>query len=86
MSNELTTDEKISIVDQHLKNLQYTRYNLELSVKEANAAAVPNTATIDSLTLQMSDIDAQSAVINTELTTLNAAKAAEQAALASNNK
>lgn len=74
MSIELTIEEKIGIAEQHLRNLEFSRYNLELSIKEANASAVPNQGSVDALTLQMNDIDAQQEVINTELNSLNAAK------------
>lgn len=71
MSTELTDIEKATVVDQHIKNLGYTLYNLNLSLREAQAVAIPNQDTVNSLNLQVSDVTAQIAVLEAELATLN---------------
>jgi hypothetical protein len=71
MSIELTDVEKANIVDQHLKNLGYTLYNLNLSLREANAVAIPNQESVNSLTLQINDVQAQMSALQTELASLN---------------
>jgi len=37
MTVELTVDEKLSIIDQHIKQMQYSIYGAELDLIEANA-------------------------------------------------
>jgi hypothetical protein len=37
MSDILTNDEKLSIVNQHLKNVEYSIYGLQLDIIEAEA-------------------------------------------------
>lgn len=66
----LTNDEKIGIANQHLKNLQYNRYNLELSLKEENALDTPNAASVADVQLQITSIDAKIAAIEAEIETL----------------
>lgn len=67
----LAKEEKIEIVNQHLKNLEYNKYNLSLSVIEENSAAIPNASIIDSLNLQLTDISAKISALESELTELN---------------
>ena len=69
---ELTNEEKIDIVNQHIRNLQLNKYNLSLSVLEESASAVPNQSTIDALQLQINDLDAKISVLTSELNTLQA--------------
>lgn len=68
----LTKEEKIEIVGQHIKNLDYNKYNITLSIVEENAASVPNQSVLDSLSVQEADIDAKINALNAELTELNA--------------
>jgi len=70
MTLELTNDEKVQIIEQHLKNLIYARYNTALNLKENQAVATPEQSTIDSLNLQISDLDAKQAVLESELAKL----------------
>jgi len=56
MTYELTNEEKTSIVNQHLRSLEYNKYNVEVSLKEENAVADKNVELIASLTSQVSII------------------------------
>ena len=73
MSIELTNDEKVMVVEQHLKNLAYTEYNLTISLEEAGAVAVPDQTMIDSLTLQLDDTRAKQLALESELAILKQA-------------
>ena len=66
MENELSTGDKISIIDQHMRNIEYSRYNLELSQLEENALTNPDQAILDSVTAQMADIDAKLAALQAQ--------------------
>jgi hypothetical protein len=67
----LTNEEKIGIANQHLKNLQYNRYNLELSLKEENALDTPNEASVADVQSQLNSIDAKIEAIEAEIDTLS---------------
>jgi type I restriction-modification system DNA methylase subunit len=69
----LSNQDKISVVQQHIKNLQLNKYNLEVSIVEENALENPAQSTLDSLNSQISDIVAKLAALDTELTTLQQA-------------
>lgn len=72
MTYELTNEEKISIVNQHLKNLEYSAFNLSLSVIEEQAATNPNAESISSLNSQIAEINAKKVVLLAELEELGA--------------
>lgn len=59
MTIELTNEEKLSIVNQHIKNLRLGQYGLELTTLELQAAQNPDLAQIESLALQIADINAK---------------------------
>lgn len=64
----LTNDQKIDLIDSHLKNLAYNKYNLQLSLIEENSVTPINQAAVDSIEEQIS-------VINTKVSALEAEKA-----------
>ena len=67
---ELTNQEKIEIVEQHLKNVLLSEYNINLTIEEATAIAEPIEANVSALNLQLADILAQKAALNSELAKL----------------
>lgn len=72
MSIELTNDEKIQVIEQHLRNLVYSEYNIGLSIKENQSVAMPDQSSIDSLNLQLADLSAKKAALESELSKLQA--------------
>jgi hypothetical protein len=79
MSEQLSNEDKLNIAEAHLKNLLYSEYNMQLSLKEAQAAAVPNQSSLDSLNLQLSDNAAQKNAVVEEIDLIKAAIAADAA-------
>ena len=71
MSTILTNEEKSGIVSQHIKNVEYSLYNLNLSLIEENAVSSPDADKISSLNDQISDLDAQKTALETELENLS---------------
>lgn len=67
----LTNQEKIDIVNQHLKNVNYSLYNLSLSVVEENAVSEPNSDALINLNAQISDLNAKKNTLEAELQTLS---------------
>jgi hypothetical protein len=62
----LSNEEKISIIDQHIKNIEYNKYNLEISLIEENAVANPEATTISSLNSQIAVLNSKISVLQTE--------------------
>jgi hypothetical protein len=56
MTYELSNEEKTSIVNQHLRSLEYNKYNVQVSLKEENAVADKNVDLIASLNSQVAVI------------------------------
>lgn len=70
MTYELTNAEKISIIDQHLKNLEYNRYNLEVSILELTSGTNPKQESITDIQAQIDSIVAQQTALNAEIASL----------------
>ncbi len=59
MSYQLTSEEKINIITQHLRTLGFARYNLEVSLMEEQAVNNPSEDTVNSLGEQIGVLDAK---------------------------
>jgi hypothetical protein len=70
MTSILTNEEKSAIVNQHIKNVEYSLYNIELSVVAENAVSSPDSDKIASLNDQLSDLTAQKTALEAELSAL----------------
>jgi len=67
----LTNEEKAGIINQHKRNIEMSKYNLELSLIEENALTTKNTETIASLNAQIADLSSKVAALDAELDSLN---------------
>ena len=79
MAIELTAEEKIGIIEQHLKNVLYSEYNAQLSLIEANAVSEPVKTNIDAINAQLTDIAAQKDTLQKEIDSLTPATPATPA-------
>ena len=70
MTYELTNDEKRNIINQHLRNLEYSKFNVEISLVEENADPAPDQANLDTLTGQLSTINGKMEALVAELATV----------------
>lgn len=70
MVYELTTEEKTGIIEQHLKNIAFSEYNLDLSLTAEQALQNPSSSTILSLNSQKDDLQAQKDALLAELESL----------------
>lgn len=68
----LTADEKVSVIVTHLRNLSYTKYNLEMSLLEENALATPSVEVINQLNSQIESANAKAAALIAEMQSLQA--------------
>lgn len=69
---QLTKEEKIAIIGQHIKNLENSKYNLELSIVEESAITSPNLASLSNLNDQIANIVTKISALNSEKTKLEA--------------
>lgn len=67
---ELDIEEKINIIDQHKKNIQYSKYNLEITLLTENAVSEPDNNIIKSITDKITDLNNKIAVLDKELASL----------------
>lgn len=67
MSTLLSNEEKTGIINQHLKNLHYNKFNLEISVIEENAKATPETEALANYNAQITDIGSRITALEAEL-------------------
>lgn len=70
MTYELNVEEKTSIINQHLKNLEYRKYNLDLSLMEENSLSTPNTIRVAEINADLDKVNAQKGVLLLELEAL----------------
>lgn len=66
----LTNQEKIDIINQHLKNLEYSKYNSEISLVEESAAVEPQQNLIKEIQDQLDSINAKQAALLSEIDSL----------------
>ena len=69
---QLTKEEKIAIIGQHIKNLENSKYNIELSIIEEGAISSPNLAALANLNDQIQVITTKISALNSEKTKLEA--------------
>jgi hypothetical protein len=67
MTTLLSNEEKAGIINQHLRNLHYNKFNIEISIVEENAKTTPETAAVANLTAQIADFDARITALEAEL-------------------
>lgn len=70
MVYELTNEEKTAIVEQHLKNIAFSEYNLDLSLTAEQALQNPSSSNLLSLNSQKDDLQAQKDALLVELDSL----------------
>jgi len=69
---ELTTEEKIAVINSHVKNVQYTKYNALISLVAENALETPDAEKISSANEVIAKADLQLAALQAEIDALGA--------------
>lgn len=72
MTIDITPEEKLQIVEQHMRSVLYSQYNINLSLIEANALATPNQENLNNLNAQLKDINTQLGLLQKEYDSVNA--------------
>jgi hypothetical protein len=68
---ELSNEEKISIIESHLRTLGYSKYNLEVNLMEEESATTPAADAVASVNAQISSVNKKIAALIAELATLS---------------
>jgi hypothetical protein len=70
MTTLLSNEEKAGIINQHLKNLHYNKFNIEISIVEENAKVTPEAEALVNLNTQLADFDSRIEALDAELAKL----------------
>ena len=70
MTTLLSNEEKAGIINQHLKNLHYNKFNIEISIVEENAKVTPEAEALTNLNTQLADFDSRIEALDAELAKL----------------
>jgi len=71
MTYQLSTEEKINIVVDHLKTLEMNKYDLQVSLIECQSSQEDQSANVESLNFQIYEINLKQDVLSKELADLN---------------
>jgi len=66
MTIELTNEEKLNIVSQHLKSVDYSIYGLQLDLLEINSTSNPDASQVSNINTRIAAANAKRAALVTE--------------------
>ena len=66
----LSNSDKLVIVEQKIKNLEYQKYGIELDLQLENATSVPDQENLVSINTRLADANAKLDVLNAEKASL----------------
>lgn len=66
----LSNEDKIAIINQHKRSVEYSKYGVELSILEENAITSPNSQTIASLNNELTDLNSKLSALDAEIAAL----------------
>jgi type I restriction-modification system DNA methylase subunit len=72
MPVELTNEEKIQIINSHIKNLKTNKYNLQISIIQENSVEAPSSEKIAKLNSEISDTNSRITALEAEITSIQA--------------
>jgi hypothetical protein len=62
----LTNEDKLNIVNQHMKSIDFQMYNLQLDLIEANAESPVNSESVSTITGRISVLNAKRTALQSE--------------------
>jgi hypothetical protein len=66
MTIELTNEEKLNIVNQHIKSVDYSIYGLQLDLLEINSISNPDASQVSNINTRITAANAKRAALVTE--------------------
>jgi hypothetical protein len=70
MTTELTNEEKINVINQHIRTLEFLAYNIYLDLIQANTLSSPEKA-IAEIQARQSEVEAKLLVLQSEKASLS---------------
>jgi len=67
----LTAEEKVAIINSHIKNIAINQYNIELNLIEENAKSKPDATVASGYSDQISQMSGQIAALQSQINTLS---------------
>jgi hypothetical protein len=67
----LSNEDKISIINQHKRSVEYSKYNLSVSLIEENSVLSPDDDVIADLTAKIADHNSKLSALNAEADSLS---------------
>ena len=67
----LTNEEKIGVIESHIKNVQYNKYNAEITLIEENALGTPSATNIQRANESIASANAQITALEAQITALS---------------
>jgi hypothetical protein len=68
---DLTAEEKIAVINTHIKNINYNKFNAELVIIEENASVEPSVANISNANATIAEAVAQIAALEAQIEALS---------------
>ncbi len=68
---DLTAAEKIAVINSHIKNINYNKFNAELVIIEENASADPSATKISDANASITEADAQILALEAQIEALS---------------
>jgi hypothetical protein len=65
--SSLSNEEKMQMIRSHIKNIQHSKYNIELSILAENAIDVPNESLVIGYQMQLEDASDKQNALEQEL-------------------
>jgi hypothetical protein len=59
MTTSLTNEEKLNVVNQHIKSVDYSLYGHELDLIQANAVSLPDAGQISAINARITEANAK---------------------------
>jgi hypothetical protein len=66
MTYELTNEDKLSIIDQHIRSVEYSLFGADLDLVEANAVSTPDASVVSGIENRIEDLTAKKTALATE--------------------
>ena len=68
---DLTAEDKIAVINSHIKNINYNKFNAELVIIEENASSSPDATKISDANASITEAQAQIAALEAQIEALS---------------
>ena len=68
---DLTAEDKIAVINSHIKNINYNKFNAELVIVEENATSTPSATKISDAEATIDEAEAQITALVAQITALS---------------